>query len=188
MLFRSSPRRSSASRLAPVLWVSWACALLLAPSRVSAAEAPAKPAEPTTWQSALPTLIQGLQDSDKLLTQLETIWPELSQKADEIGQQLSEARTQLDALKLELTTWQQSSDTWESSSSALGRILTQVQTSLAESMRRYDSLSLSWSAYKQTAQAQIAGLERSRKAWRITAVAGIIGALAAGFLVGALAK
>jgi chromosome segregation ATPase len=176
---RISPRRFSASHWARVLWFFGVCALLSLSWPLNAAEVP-------NWRSELPTLIRGLQESDKLLTQLETIWPTLSQKADEIGKQLDRAQKQLDGLKTELTTWQQNSEEWENSSSVLGQTLIRVQTLLAESMKRYEALSQSWSAYKQTVEKQVADLERGVKFWRTVAIAGGIGALAVGFLIGVL--
>ncbi len=179
MSFPTSRRACSGLRWGRAAWACGACVLLWLSWPASAGETPSSNAPATP-------LLASLREADASLTELEALWPRLSEQVTTLGMQLATAQRQLDSLQAALTLWQESSAEWEKlSQDSQGALLT-AQTSLDALTARYDALSRSWQDYRQRAERQIAGLERSVRVWRTVAIAGTLGALAAGFLVGLL--
>lgn len=133
---------------------------------------------------ALTPLQETLRQADETLTELEALWPKLSERLNESALLLSQAQKQLDSLRAELTLWQENSAEWERASADSQAALTRVQDSLDGLTKRYDALSLSWQEYRKQVEVAAAARELAVKRWRTVALWGTLGALAGGFLAG----
>jgi chromosome segregation ATPase len=168
-------------RWALVLSLCGSCVLCSPPLPASEAEAP-------SLRSALSTLSQHLQKADALLTTLEADLQARSEQVSNLQRSLVEAWKTLDALRSELTTLRENLDASEKTRARLAADLQETSNSLETLTTKYGKLSQLFSDYKGSVEAQTALLERRVKGWRTAAIAGTVGALAAGFLVGFLLK
>jgi chromosome segregation ATPase len=175
--FHTWPRRFSASRLALALWLCGSCVQCSPPLPASEVEEPLS-------TSVLQSLTASLQKADASLTALESLWPKLSEQETLLGQQLVIAQQRLETLRGALQLWRENSDEWERLSQDSQAALRTAQISLAELTKRYEALSQSWSVYREASEARVALLDRRVRGWRTAAIAGTVGALAAGFLLG----
>ena len=129
-----------------------------------------------------------MREADETLTQLEALWPKLSEQVSETGRRLGQAQTQLESLGAALQLWRENSDAWEKLSQDSRAALATAQTSVDALTLRYAQLWRLWQDYRKQAELQIATLDRRLRVWRTVAVAGTVAALVAGFLAGVLAR
>jgi chromosome segregation ATPase len=180
VFYHTWPRRFSASRLALALWLCGSCVQCSPPLPASEAEAPLS-------TNVLSTLSQHLQKADALLATLEAGLKTRSEQVANLQRSLDEAGMTLDALRNELTTLRENLDASETTRGRLAEDLREMGISLAELTKRYEALSQSWSVYREAAEAREALLDRRVRGWRTAAIAGTVGALAVGFLLGVMA-
>ena len=176
----SSSRLQSGWRLALVAWLCLACVLCSPPLPASAAERTILPSELTPW-------IENLRKADAILTECEEKLTISEEHSRELEGTLRQTEGQLSTLRAALQLWRERSDAQEISLAESWERLETLESSLGKLAQRYEALSLASSRYRAASEKQIASLDRSMKAWRTAAIAGGIGALAVGFLVGVLA-
>lgn len=178
----SSRPGSSAWRSAPARSLCWAFALLVLwqPARL-----PALTPSETVQIASLLEESRQLQLGLKRLRELST---EQTLRATELAQKLERMQQDGQMLDAKLRLWQEHSTELSDSLETLSSELATSRSSLAQARSGLDALSKDYSAYKLVAEKRILLLDSSARRWRIAAVAGIFGALAAGLLAGLLIK
>ncbi len=140
------------------------------------------PSEQKLWQST----IEDIRLARLSLQECRQLLADSKSNLAALSQQLSQARRRLTTLDSKLQLWQEYSEevttSLETFSSELGTLRREL-TTLTDT---YNALSTLHSKYVSTAEARVSVLEKSARTWRVVAVAGGIGALAAGFLAGLL--
>ncbi len=140
----------------------------------------------TVSSSTLSGWIADLQKADASLSELQSRLLNSQADFEALRLKLSKADETLKQLETSVTRWQLSSTTWEKSSADSLALSETLQTSLASLRTQYDALSTAWSKYKSESTTALSRRETEARTWRTVAVVGVLGALAAGLLVGVL--
>lgn len=176
-----SPSRRGSS-WAPAEWLCWVCALLvlLPPVRL-----------PALTPSELEQIGSLLEESQQLRLTLQELRRQASEqrlKAGELELSLRQAEQRAQQLDARLQLWQEHSAELSDSLERLSSDLAASRSSLGALRSDLAALSRDYSGYRLAAEFRIRAVESSARAWRTLAIAGIIGALAGGFLAGVLVR
>ena len=182
MYSRTSRRGSSGWRSAPALWACGICALLVL-------SAPLKLSALTLQEFALITSMredmllarQSLEVSTRALSDLRA-------SSDERGKLLQEARQHVERLNAQLQLWQEHSAALNSSMEQMSSELATLREELRRLTDTYNALSKLHANSSEAWERRIAARELVVRRWRTVAIAGMVGALAGGFLAGVLTR